>query len=366
MRSTASARSPPAAQAADKQLREQRGNVERAIHEVIENNVRIAGAQGFATNVGGMITMAVTIPANVTGLAMIQCRMVAGIAHLRGHDLADPRVRNAILALLLGEEQVHELVKKRKLPSTPMAIATAPVHDPTIDRRDLRGGRDRHRRAGSPASGWRPPSAGRCPWSAAWSAWAPTATRPGGSVATPTARCCRVGGSLASTRHREAGSVLVPAQSPVGVERAPAGGAVLEGRDHLAPGAVGRGRTRPVELLASLASSPCSRSSHRPQPRALHEQRADRVEGGRQQLVRRRGGPGRRRCRRRARAGRRASPTTSYPRALEHLDPALRTARVPRRGRSGGEAEPCRRHAARQRLVGQQSRAPAGGSRGAR
>jgi hypothetical protein len=123
----------PAAQAADRQLREQRGNVERAIHEVIENNVRIAGAQGFATNVGGLVTMALTIPANVTGLAIIQCRMVAGIAHLRGHDLADPRVRNAILALLLGEDQVNELVKKRKLPSTPMAIATAPVHDPTID-----------------------------------------------------------------------------------------------------------------------------------------------------------------------------------------------------------------------------------------
>jgi hypothetical protein len=123
----------PAAVAADKQLREQRGNVERAIHEVIENNVRIAGAQGFATNVGGLVTMAVAIPANVTGLAVIQCRMVAGIAHLRGHDLTDPRVRNAILALLLGEEQVAEMVKKRKLPSTPMALATAPVHDPTID-----------------------------------------------------------------------------------------------------------------------------------------------------------------------------------------------------------------------------------------
>ena len=123
----------PAAAAADSQLREQRGDVERAIHEVIENNVRIAGAQGFATNVGGMITMTITIPANVTGLAVIQCRMVAGIAHLRGHDLADPRVRNAILALLLGEEQVHELVRRRKIPSTPMAIATAPAHDPTLD-----------------------------------------------------------------------------------------------------------------------------------------------------------------------------------------------------------------------------------------
>lgn len=123
----------PAARAADKQLREQRGDVRRAVHEVIENNVRIAGAQGFVTNLGGLVTMAVAIPANVTGLAVIQCRMVAGIAHLRGHDLDDPRVRNAILAMLLGEQQVEELVRKKKLPTTPMALATAPAHDPTID-----------------------------------------------------------------------------------------------------------------------------------------------------------------------------------------------------------------------------------------
>jgi ribosomal protein L12E/L44/L45/RPP1/RPP2 len=123
----------PAAAAADKQLAEQGGNVERAIHEVIENNVRFAGAQGFATNIGGLVTMAVTIPANITGLALVQCRMVAGIAHLRGHDLDDPRVRNAILALLLGEQQVEELVRKKKLAGTPMALATAPAHDPTID-----------------------------------------------------------------------------------------------------------------------------------------------------------------------------------------------------------------------------------------
>lgn len=122
-----------AAKSADKQLAEQKGDVDRAIHEVIENNVRIAGVQGFATNVGGLVTMAIAIPANVTGLAIIQCRMVAGIAHLRGHDLTDPRVRNAILALLLGEDQVGELVRKKKIPATPMALATAPAHDPTID-----------------------------------------------------------------------------------------------------------------------------------------------------------------------------------------------------------------------------------------
>ncbi len=125
---------PPAAVAAEKQLAEQRGNVERAVHEVIENHVRYAGAQGFATNLGGLVTVAVTIPANLAGLAMIQCRLVAGIAHLRGYDVADPRVRNAILTCTLGEDTVTRLVRKKRLPAAPMALATAPTHDPHLDR----------------------------------------------------------------------------------------------------------------------------------------------------------------------------------------------------------------------------------------
>ncbi|GEP35485.1 hypothetical protein NSZ01_32530 [Nocardioides szechwanensis] len=124
---------PPAASAADKQLAEQHGNVDKAVHEVIENHVRYAGAQGFVTNIGGLVTAAVTIPTNITGLALIQTRMIAGIVHLRGYDLDDPRVRNAILVTVLGEDSVAKMVKKRKLPAPPMALATAPLHDASLD-----------------------------------------------------------------------------------------------------------------------------------------------------------------------------------------------------------------------------------------
>ena len=124
---------PAASQAADAQLREQGGDVDRAVHEVIENHVRYAAAQGMITNVGGLVTAALTIPTNITGVALIQCRMIAGIAHLRGYDLDDPRVRNAILTCLVGEDHVNALVKKRKLPAPPMALATAPRHDPDLD-----------------------------------------------------------------------------------------------------------------------------------------------------------------------------------------------------------------------------------------
>ena len=124
---------PAAAAAADKQLAEQKGDVDRAIHEVIENHVRLAGAQGFVTNIGGLVTAAVAIPANITGLALIECRMIAGIAHLRGYDLDDPRVRNAILVMLLGEDVVTEMVRKKELPAPPMALATAPAYDSSLD-----------------------------------------------------------------------------------------------------------------------------------------------------------------------------------------------------------------------------------------
>lgn len=122
----------PAVRAAEKQLREQDGDVEKAIRNVVDNHVRLSGIQGFVTNIGGLATAAVALPTNVVGLAVLQCRMVAGIAHLRGHDLDDPRVRNAVLATMLSEEGVQELVKKKKLPGSPITLATAQVHDPEL------------------------------------------------------------------------------------------------------------------------------------------------------------------------------------------------------------------------------------------
>jgi len=105
------------------------------VKSLVDSHVRLAGLQGFVTNLGGLATMALTIPANISGLALLQCHLVAGVAHLRGYDLADPRVRNAVLACMLGEDAVTSLVKKKKLPSRPMAIATAPLHDPELDSR---------------------------------------------------------------------------------------------------------------------------------------------------------------------------------------------------------------------------------------
>jgi hypothetical protein len=124
-----------AAAAAERRLSDVDGDVGAAIGSLVDGHVKLAGVQGFVTNLGGVVTMAVAVPANVSGLALLQCHLVGGIAHLRGYDLADPRVRNAVLACMLGRDAVKRIVKKGTLPSSPMAIATAPAHDPSLDDR---------------------------------------------------------------------------------------------------------------------------------------------------------------------------------------------------------------------------------------
>jgi uncharacterized protein (DUF697 family) len=122
-----------AAAVADARLVDAGGDVEKAISALTRSHVAIAGAQGFVTNLGGLITAPVSMPANIAGVTIVQCHLVAGIAHLRGYDLDDPRVRNAVLACMLGKSTIGELVQSGKLPTAPMAMATAPAHDPALD-----------------------------------------------------------------------------------------------------------------------------------------------------------------------------------------------------------------------------------------
>lgn len=108
-------------------------NPEAAIDLLVKQHVAMAGAQGFVTNLGGLATLAVSIPANVSGVTIVQCRMVASIAHLRGYDIEDPRVRSAILMCLMGPGTTTDAIKSQELPSSPMAVATAPMYDPALD-----------------------------------------------------------------------------------------------------------------------------------------------------------------------------------------------------------------------------------------
>lgn len=125
-------RLPGAAAAADAALAKHHGDTERAIHHLIERHVRYAGAQGFLTNIGGLTTLAVAIPANLAGLALVECRLIASILHVRGWDLERVQTRNAILACLLGPDALNVELKKKRIPGPPNDLLTATSVDPSL------------------------------------------------------------------------------------------------------------------------------------------------------------------------------------------------------------------------------------------
>lgn len=77
-------------------------DVEQAIERLVRTHVRLAAASGFATGLGGFITLPVTVPAGVGGLYLVATRMCAAIAHLRGYDVHSEEVRSAITVCMLG------------------------------------------------------------------------------------------------------------------------------------------------------------------------------------------------------------------------------------------------------------------------
>jgi hypothetical protein len=107
---------------------------EAAIGALVTQHIALASAQGFVTSVGGLVTLPVGLPANIAGLAVLHTRMIAAIAHLRGYDVEDRRVRAALTLTLLGEAEVLRLLRAGRLPATPLVVATAPVFDPVLER----------------------------------------------------------------------------------------------------------------------------------------------------------------------------------------------------------------------------------------
>jgi uncharacterized protein (DUF697 family) len=124
----------PVRVSADKQLRDANGSVNRATKHVLRVHVAYASGQGFLTNLGGLMTAVAAVPANLTGLTLVQVRMIAAIAHLNGHDLDDPRVRAAVITSLLGEDTIRKAVKKGRLPASPYGLATHEAYDPAIEK----------------------------------------------------------------------------------------------------------------------------------------------------------------------------------------------------------------------------------------
>lgn len=84
---------------------------EEACKALIKNQIIKCTTSGFITGFGGVITMPVTLPANVGSVMYIQMRMIASIAYIAGYDLNSDQTQTFVYACLAGVA-VNELIKK--------------------------------------------------------------------------------------------------------------------------------------------------------------------------------------------------------------------------------------------------------------
>lgn len=59
-----------------------------------------AGTSGFITGLGGLLTLPLTLPANITSVLYVQIRMVAAIAIMGGYDVKDDRVQSIVYSCI--------------------------------------------------------------------------------------------------------------------------------------------------------------------------------------------------------------------------------------------------------------------------
>lgn len=84
---------------------------EDACKAMLQNQIAKCTTSGFITGFGGIVTMPVSIPANVGSVLYVQMRMIACTAYMAGFELDSDQTQTFVYACLAGVA-VNELIKQ--------------------------------------------------------------------------------------------------------------------------------------------------------------------------------------------------------------------------------------------------------------
>jgi len=84
---------------------------EDAANSLIKWQIAKCATSGFITGIGGLITLPITLPVNMTSVLFIQLRMIASLAYIGGYDLNDDRVKTFVYICLCGHSATNILKK---------------------------------------------------------------------------------------------------------------------------------------------------------------------------------------------------------------------------------------------------------------
>ena len=84
---------------------------EEACKVMLRNQIAKCTTSGFLTGFGGIVTMPVTLPANIGSVLYVQMRMIACVAYMNGYELNCDQTQTFVYACLAGVA-VNELIKQ--------------------------------------------------------------------------------------------------------------------------------------------------------------------------------------------------------------------------------------------------------------
>lgn len=87
--------SPPIEETAGDYLRKN-PDIDTAAKKFINYQIAKCTTSGFLAGLGGIITLPVTIPANVSSVLYVQMRMIAGLAYMGGYDTDSDQVQTSV------------------------------------------------------------------------------------------------------------------------------------------------------------------------------------------------------------------------------------------------------------------------------
>lgn len=86
-------------------------DISDAAKEMLDYQVAKCTTSGVLTGFGGIVTLPVTIPANVGSVLYVQMRMIACAAYMGGYDIHSDQVQTLVYACLAGVG-IADIVKK--------------------------------------------------------------------------------------------------------------------------------------------------------------------------------------------------------------------------------------------------------------
>lgn len=82
-------------------------DVIKASDSLISWQVGKCATSGFVTGLGGLITLPVAIPANISSVIYVQMRMIAAVAYIGGYDIKEDSVKSLVYMCLTGNAAVE-------------------------------------------------------------------------------------------------------------------------------------------------------------------------------------------------------------------------------------------------------------------